>query len=62
MYEKVRDTYYQKTDYKKSHWSSCYGPAKWGTTTYWQERATADRKSSGDNVRAVIRNFVRLAK
>lgn len=32
------------------------------SAAYWQERATADRKCSGDNVRAVIRNFVRLAK
>ena len=29
---------------------------------YWQERATADHKCSGDNVRTVIGNFVRLAK
>ena len=29
---------------------------------YWQERATADRKCSGDNVRTVNRNIVRLAK
>jgi hypothetical protein len=27
---------------------------------YWRERATADRRCSGDNVRAIIRNFVRL--
>jgi hypothetical protein len=26
---------------------------------YWVEHATADRQCSGDNVRAVIRNFVR---
>lgn len=32
------------------------------SAAYWQERATADRKCSGDNVRAVIRNFVRLAR
>lgn len=29
---------------------------------YWDEHAAADRKCSGDNVRAVIRNFVRLLK
>jgi hypothetical protein len=29
---------------------------------YWQEHATADRQCSGDNVRTVIRNFVRLAQ
>ncbi|MBL9144707.1 MAG: FAD-dependent oxidoreductase, partial [Verrucomicrobiaceae bacterium] len=29
---------------------------------YWQEHAQADRKCSGDNVRAVIRNFARAAK
>jgi len=29
--------------------------------TYWEERATADRKCSGDNVRSVMRNFVRAA-
>jgi hypothetical protein len=29
---------------------------------YWEERATTDRKCSGDNVRSVIRNFVRAAK
>lgn len=29
---------------------------------YWRERAVADRKCSGDNVRAVIRNFVRAAE
>lgn len=28
---------------------------------YWQEHAQADRKCSGDNVRAVIRNFVRTS-
>lgn len=28
---------------------------------YWQERATPDRKCSGDNVRAIIRNFVRAS-
>ena len=32
------------------------------SAAYWQERATADHKCSGDNVRTVIRNFVRLAK
>lgn len=32
------------------------------SAAYWQERATTDRKCSGDNVRAVIQNFVRLAK
>jgi hypothetical protein len=26
---------------------------------YWTEHATEDRKCSGENVRAVIRNFVR---
>ena len=29
---------------------------------YWQEHTQPDRKCSGDNVRAVIRNFVRAAK
>lgn len=29
---------------------------------YWQERALPNRKCSGDNVRSVIRNFVRLSK
>lgn len=29
---------------------------------YWQEHATADRHCSGENVRTVIRNFVRLAQ
>ncbi len=29
---------------------------------YWEEHAVADRKCSGDNVRAVIRNFVRQVK
>jgi hypothetical protein len=29
---------------------------------YWEERAVVDRKCSGENVRAVIRNFVRAAK
>lgn len=29
---------------------------------YWQEHATTGRQCSGDNVRAVIRNYVRLAK
>lgn len=29
---------------------------------YWEERAVKDRRCSGDNVRSVIRNFVRLAR
>jgi len=29
---------------------------------YWEEYAAADRKCGGDNVRAVIRNFVRALK
>jgi hypothetical protein len=29
---------------------------------YWNEHAAADRKCGGDNVRAIIRNFVRAAK
>jgi hypothetical protein len=29
---------------------------------YWQEHAAADRHCSGENVRTVIRNFVRLAQ
>ena len=29
---------------------------------YWQEHAQPGRKCSGDNVRAVIRNFARAAK
>ena len=29
---------------------------------YWEEHAAADRKCSGDNVRAVIRNFVRATR
>ncbi len=29
---------------------------------YWDEHASPDRKCGGDNVRAVIRNFVRLSK
>jgi hypothetical protein len=29
---------------------------------YWEEHARADRKCAGENVRAVIRNFVRAAK
>jgi hypothetical protein len=32
------------------------------SSAYWEEHATADRKCSGENVRAVIRNFVRAAK
>jgi hypothetical protein len=31
------------------------------SATYWSERATAGRTCGGDNVRAIIRNFVRLA-
>lgn len=30
--------------------------------TYWTEHASAERQCSGDNVRAVIRNFVRVAR
>ena len=29
---------------------------------YWDEHAAADRRCGGDNVRAVIRNFVRAAR
>jgi len=32
------------------------------SANYWQERATTDRKCSGNNVRSVIRNFVRVSK
>ncbi len=32
-----------------------------GSPVFWAERATADRKCSGDNVRLVIRNFARLS-
>lgn len=32
------------------------------SAAYWQERATTDRKCSGDNVGAIIRNFVRLSQ
>ncbi len=31
------------------------------SATYWSERATTTRTCGGDNVRAIIRNFVRLA-